>query len=159
MAKDTVTATAVVSQPQENEVWRRSSIEPRVLVSSLGRVLLQPSAAPLPNGGYRLYETSPTFGNVARASATAGHTYRNIVVRGNTHKVHSLICEAFYGPRPQGAVVIHIDEDAHNNRADNLKWGSQRENMNMPKIKAYHRARTGAANPQNIGKARRDATQ
>ena len=157
MAKDTVTVTAAYSQPQENEVWKQSEIEPRVLVSSLGRVLLQPSAAPLPNGGYRVYATEPTIGQVARANATTAHTYRNIVVRGKTYKIHSLICAAFCGPRAPGDVVIHIDEDAHNNRAENLKWGTQRENMNMPAIKAYHRSRTGAASTFAIGRARKSA--
>ncbi|QDP54003.1 MAG: putative uncharacterized HNH endonuclease [Prokaryotic dsDNA virus sp.] len=52
-------------------------------------------------------------------------------------KVHQLVCEAFHGPKPfETAVVIHKDEDALNNRPENLKWGTQKENLNAPKFKA-----------------------
>lgn len=57
-------------------------------------------------------------------------------------KVHQLVCEAFHGPKPfDGAVVIHLDENALNNRPENLKWGTQKENLNMPKHRHYLRTR------------------
>lgn len=53
-------------------------------------------------------------------------------------KAHQLVCEAFHGPKPSPeAVVIHLDENALNNRPENLKWGTQKENLNMPKFKAW----------------------
>ncbi|WP_413716185.1 HNH endonuclease signature motif containing protein [Sphingobium sp. B1D7B] len=56
-------------------------------------------------------------------------------------KIHQAVCEAFHGPKPfPRAVVIHLDEDAHNNRPENLKWGTQKENLNMPKFKAWQRS-------------------
>jgi hypothetical protein len=73
-------------------------------------------------------------------------------------KVHRLVCEAFHGPPPfDRAVVIHLDEDATNNRADNLKWGTQKENLNMPKFKAWQRGRTGENNPRVKGRKRKEA--
>jgi hypothetical protein len=43
--------------------------------------------------------------------------------------VHTLVCEAFHGPRPAGAVLVaHADGDPSNNRADNLRWATHREN-------------------------------
>ena len=55
-------------------------------------------------------------------------------------KIHQAVCEAFHGPKPfPEAVVIHLDEDGHNNRPENLKWGTQKENLNMPKFKAWQR--------------------
>jgi hypothetical protein len=61
--------------------------------------------------------------------------------RQQPRKVHQLVCEAFHGPKPfSTAVVIHLDEDGHNNRPENLKWGTQKENLNMPKYKAWQRS-------------------
>jgi hypothetical protein len=96
----------------------------------------------LPNGGFRLYEPNPVLGAVTSACKGAAHSYRGVYCKffGNI-KVHRAVCEAFHGEPPfAGAVVIHNDEDAHNNRPENLKWGTQKENMNMPKIKAYQSA-------------------
>jgi len=43
--------------------------------------------------------------------------------------VHVLVCEAFHGPRPPGALVRHYpDPDPANNRPDNLAWGTDAEN-------------------------------
>lgn len=60
------------------EVWLSVPSEPGVLVSDDGRVLLQPSYAPLPNGGYRAYFPEPTYGVTARAKKGAAHEYRLI---------------------------------------------------------------------------------
>lgn len=44
--------------------------------------------------------------------------------------VHRLVCEAFHGPPPfPGAMACHLDGDARNNRADNLRWQTQSQNM------------------------------
>lgn len=155
MAFDTLTEKLTNSQSFRGEIWVVSAVEPRLLVSNFGRVVGQPSYAPIPNGGFRAYLPKPTFGYVVAASTLTSHTYRNLVLRGKTYKVHSLICAAFHGPRPLGAVVIHIDEDAHNNRSKNLRWGTQKENMNMPKIKAYHRSRVGDMSAGAQGKQKR----
>lgn len=143
------------------EMWKLVPSHPGLLASSEGRILLPPGYAPLPNGGYRTYLPEPCTGVVCRASSDAAHTYRNYWTRryGNI-KVHQAVCEAFHGPRPfPAAVVIHKDEDAHNNRPDNLKWGTQKENLNMPKIKAYHRSRVGeqSAWAANRNRAEREA--
>ena len=42
--------------------------------------------------------------------------------------VHSLVLEAFVGPRPAGAVVRHLDGDKLNNRLENLRYGTSAEN-------------------------------
>lgn len=123
------------------EVWKPVPSLEGVLASSEGRILLPPRHAPLHHGGFRIYTPKPVRGVVTRASRSASHSYRGIYSKffGNI-KVHRAVCEAFHGPPPSAdAVVIHIDENAHNNRPENLKWGTQKENLNMPKIKAYQR--------------------
>lgn len=143
------------------EIWKPVPSYPGLTASSLGRIKLPDSSAQMPHGGWREYRPKPVWGSVTRASKTARHTYLNIYNRkfGNV-KVHRAVCEAFHGPAPfDGAVVIHLDEDAHNNKPENLKWGTQKENLNMPGIKAYHRSRTGDKSPHAIGKRRKAAAQ
>ena len=45
--------------------------------------------------------------------------------------VHRLVCEAFKGPAPKGYECCHLNDIAHDNRADNLVWGTPRENYEM----------------------------
>lgn len=116
-----------------DEEWKISPRNPSLMVSSHGRVCVIPRRIKMPNGGTRDYESKPRLGYVTRSRKDARHTYLSFTVRGKTYKVHQLICEAFHGPKPfPKAVVIHLDENAHNNRAINLKWGTQKENLNMP---------------------------
>ena len=130
------------------EIWRPVPGEPGVLASSWGRVLLPPSYRPMPKGGFSLIQPVPRFGQESRAKKDAAHSYKIVMLRseGGTsrqrpRKVHQLVCEAFHGPRPfDGAVVIHINEDAHDNRPENLKWGTQKENLNAPSFKEYCRS-------------------
>ena len=153
MAKRQVSGNAGDSQSEKTEIWKPVPSERGVLASSWGRILQPPRHAPLPNGGYRIYTPRPVIGQRMRASKGASHVYMGTLIRADgdkqrPRKVHQMVCEAFHGPRPfPTAVVIHLDEDATNNRPENLKWGTQKENLNMPKIKAYHKSRTGDLHP------------
>lgn len=43
--------------------------------------------------------------------------------------VHRLVAEAFLGAPPfPGAVILHRDDDGHDNRADHLRYGDRDEN-------------------------------
>ena len=44
-------------------------------------------------------------------------------------KIHILVLTSFTGRRPNGMVVCHIDGDKSNNRLDNLRWGTPKENI------------------------------
>lgn len=48
--------------------------------------------------------------------------------QAKTRPIHQLVCEAWYGPRPEGAVVRHLDGNRQNNTPGNLKWGTPAEN-------------------------------
>ena len=163
MANKEVAPEGADSQYLGAEIWKPVPSEPGVLASSLGRVLQAPRYAPLPNGGYRAYMPVPRFGEVAKSSQSARHEYMHIMLarqgggpRQQPRKVHQLVCEAFHGPKPfPEAVVIHLDENALNNRPENLKWGTQKENMNAAGFRAYCRARTGEASPAIKGAKRK----
>lgn len=42
--------------------------------------------------------------------------------------VHSLVCEAFHGPRPEGLTASHLNGVRTDNRAENLLWETQQAN-------------------------------
>ena len=53
--------------------------------------------------------------------------------------LHNLVLEAFVGPRPEGMLGLHRDDDRDNNSLKNLYWGS-------PKDNAADRRRNGREN-------------
>lgn len=44
-------------------------------------------------------------------------------------RVHAVVLNAFVGPRPDGMVCRHLDDDKTNNALSNLCWGTPRENQ------------------------------
>jgi hypothetical protein len=43
-------------------------------------------------------------------------------------KVHHIVAAAFIGPRPDGMLVLHRDDDPKNPRLDNLRYGTHADN-------------------------------
>jgi len=84
-------------------------------VSDLGRVWSRPRKGT--RGGLRKLVTAQAGGYLVIA---LGHEDRRYV--------HSLVLEAFVGPRPDGAEIRHLDGDPANARLDNLIYGTSGEN-------------------------------
>lgn len=141
----------------EGEIWMPVPSRAGLMASSLGRIKIPAKVGEMPNGGTRVYDPKPTFGIRTRASKTARHEYMNVCsYRMGNIKVHRAVCEAFHGPAPfERAVVIHLDENAMNNRPENLRWGTQKENMNAPGFIAYCKERTGEDSPYVKGKVKK----
>ncbi len=136
------------------EIWKPIPSQLGMMASSWGRVLLPSGTAKTHNGGIRSYTPKPTYGNVTKASKTARSQHRGIYnrKRGNM-KVHRLVCEAFHGPAPfERAVVLHLNEDGLDNRPENLRWGTQKENLNAPGFIEYCKSRTGDDSPATKGR-------
>ena len=49
-------------------------------------------------------------------------------------------------------VCMHDDENSQHNWASNLKWGTQKENLNYVGFIEYCKMRTGDNNPYRKGK-------
>ncbi len=95
------------------EAWLVIPSSPSYLVSSEGRVW---SVA-----GGRLVTQSRDNHGYWRVSLRSGG--RNV-----TRRVHTLVAEAFIGPRPAGQHVRHLDSDQDNNTLLNLLYGTASEN-------------------------------
>lgn len=62
-----------------------------------------------------------------------GHKYLSVSVPRDgggqwTRTVHALMLTAFYGSRPIGHQGRHLDDDRANNRLENLRYGTPRQN-------------------------------
>jgi DNA-binding transcriptional MerR regulator len=93
--------------------------------------------------GYGGYEVS-NLGNVRSerqilAPAIGSHGYLQVQLRrGNVRTVHSLVLEAFEGPRPEGMEACHGDGNKLNVTLENLRW-------DLPKGNAEDKRRHGTA--------------
>lgn len=114
------------------EEWRPVISHPTTYeVSNYGRVrsIGRAVAAPALRAGSRwvpgtLIRFSP------RRGGNAGN-YLRVMLQTPTKRhayVHMLVCEAFHGPRPADRFACHRDDDADNNTAANLYWGTRAEN-------------------------------
>lgn len=54
--------------------------------------------------------------------------YLRVNLRGRDVRVHTLVLEAFVGPRPSGYVACHNDGDGSNNNILNLRWDTYSSN-------------------------------
>lgn len=135
------------------EVWRAVPSLPSYLASSEGRIMVAPYEAHMPNGGTRQYGGMPHFGVWNKADGRFQFS-----CGGKTRKVARAVCEAFHGPAPfERAVVMHLDESAANNRPENLRWGTQKENLNAPGFIEYCKSRTGENSPTIKAKRKKEA--
>lgn len=123
------------------EIWKPIPSFPGLLASSEGRIMIEPHKL-----GGRIYGGIPTLGQWdGKRFIYNRRGYR-------TKKVARLVCEAFHGSPPlEDSVCMHKDENARNNRPENLAWGTQRENLNSPQFLEYCRSRVGENNPRVKG--------
>lgn len=114
------------------ETWRPVPEREEILASSHGRVHRVRRAET------RGAKSKPTFGTLSRQPTANGEYVKRVVQwRGyGLLLVSRLVCAAFHGPAPfEGAVVMHLDDDPLNNRPENLRWATQRQNLNSASTK------------------------
>lgn len=81
-----------------------------------------------------------------------------------TMYVHQLVCAAFHGPRPSPSHdVAHYDGNCQNNRPDNLRWATRKENCadtarhgrtHRPQGEVHPRAKLTEGDVRNIRRLR-----
>ena len=76
--------------------------------------------------------------------------YLAVMLRVNgkqvTKKIHHLVAEAFIGPRPDGMLCLHRDDDRSNNTPDNLYWGTAKQNQADCTRNGHRQDQAGTAN-------------
>lgn len=126
-----------------SEVWLTVPSLSDYEASSQGRVRRKRHMTPMPYGG------SAERGGVAWAGSG---DRPQIWYRGKNYRVSRMVCEAFHGHAPfDRAVVMHVDDNPKNNTPDNLRWGTQKENLNTTKFLSYCRSRIGDKHPARKG--------
>lgn len=79
-----------------------------------------------------------------------GYVMINLCKDGTTRSrsLHSLVAEAFHGPRPPGYVVRHLDGSQLNNAAANIAYGTHQENSDD--MRRHGRIVAGDAHPRAL---------
>lgn len=93
---------------------------------------------------YKARKGKPMLCMKSRAGKHRKLEIRLVVTRGRRKwaNVHVLVATAFYGPAPfVGALVRHLDDNGHNNRASNLRWGTYEENAMDAVANGRHRGK------------------
>ena len=130
----------------ESEEWRDvPGWEGLYRVSNLGRVITLPRQYRHRSG--RIVETVSKVlkGGVNSIGYVATHLRRKD--RIEPVLVHRLVCEAFHGPGLEGQEVAHSNGIRSDNRSENLRWATRKENMN-DKL-AHGTAQRGEKNPKS----------
>lgn len=69
--------------------------------------------------------------------------YMEARLTGHHKRVHRLVLEAFVGPCPKGYQCDHINAVRDDNRLENLRWVTGRENQLNPVTRERHRRQKG----------------
>jgi hypothetical protein len=121
----------MVIHSTNTEFWRVVASAPDYAVSNLGRV--KRIVADCCGRGLGLI-LKPGVGR-------GGYLHVVLTTEGKrkTVKVHQLVCEAFHGPRPSPKhVAAHSDGTRDNNRANNLRWATPKENIADKRVHGTH---------------------
>lgn len=77
-----------------------------------------------------------SYGKILKPFTDKDQTYDRVQLHEDGRKkkvmVHTLVAEAFIGPKPNGYEIDHLNTNIHDNRLCNIKYVSQEENRNNP---------------------------
>lgn len=115
-----------------NEIWKDiPGWEGLYQASSLGRIRSVARTVPATRNGIAATRVSPSKVLTPHLNTARGGYYSVKMSAGNrpiTKAVHSLVCAAFHGPRPEGMTTAHNNGISTDNRPDNLRWDTLKAN-------------------------------
>lgn len=108
------------------EMNRQAKINEKLEVGELAR--------PIPNTELDYWAT--TFGRIfsfkrgslSELSQSVSRGYRQTAMVNGTNRVHKMVLLTFRGEPQDGQISRHLDGNPANNRLDNLKYGTHKEN-------------------------------
>ena len=113
--------------PIVGEVWRSVVGCPNYEVSNCGRVRAVARWRICSNGARKFYKAVILKPWLA---GPRGNRYFYVDIDQHHKRVNVLVLQAFGGQRPrEDTQCRHLDGDRLNNRANNLCWGTRKENM------------------------------
>lgn len=134
------------------EVWRPVPSLPHIHASSKGR--LRYMGEPRRSSTFRPGKILKQFNGKLGYQTSCIPQEASGPANSKMMSVHRLVCEAFHGPEPEASeriVVGHLNSDPTDNRPENLKWMTQRENISDPVCRAKMTAvRTGKVQPPHV---------
>ena len=77
--------------------------------------------------------------------------YRWVEIQGRHRSVHSLVCEAFNGPRKPGEVCRHLNDMKDDIRPGNLAWGTHQQNVDDAKRNGRRGGNVRRFDPREAG--------
>lgn len=79
---------------------------------------------------YTLYRDGSVYlGDLRLPQYCNANGYLYIKLAGKMYPVHRLVASSFVAKPNDAHVVMHRDNNKHNNAADNLVWGTQADNV------------------------------
>ena len=112
------------------EIWKVIDGYPNYMVSNLGKVKSLDRYINCPLNGKRLIKGKELKKHLNKN----GYYYVCLTKNGKSkhHTIHSIIAKHFI-PNPENKPCIdHINTDRTDNRVENLRWCTHKENMNNP---------------------------
>lgn len=85
-----------------------------------------------------------------------GSGYMKVKIHNKNYRVHRIILEAFVGECPKGFECDHKDRNRSNNRVENLRWASRRDNQRNTKSNDRVESRGGTHTYENKSAYRRE---
>jgi hypothetical protein len=73
--------------------------------------------------------------------------------------VHRIVCEVFHKRPEMSSVVLHLDSNPLNNHKDNLKWGTQSENIQQAYDEGYKKPSYGFAGKNHSEKTKKQISK
>jgi hypothetical protein len=106
------------------EIWKPVvGHEEAYAVSNIGRVKSLERNITDKNG-----KTKPACGRLLKPQSSGQRGYLTVTLCGRIRYVHNLVLTTFIGPRPLDLECRHLNGINTDNRIENLRWGTHKEN-------------------------------